>query len=224
MFWSPDSRFIAFDGRAKLLKIDVSGGPPQTLCDNLGALITGGSWNRDGVVIFGVTARGLMRVSAGGGAPSQLVIAKGAGDKVNPVSPVFLPDGRHLIYYNFLSVPKENEGAFLASLDAKPEEQNPRKILATDRFPVVYVPSQNSGPGWLLFVREQTLMAQPFDDERQEISGDPIPVASQIALMLNMASFSASTNGERFLVLTPASTGNRAEPFSVILNCPGRCR
>jgi len=91
MFWSPDGRFIAYDAGAKLRKIDVSGGPPQTLCDNLGSLLTGGSWNRDGLIIFGLTAQGLMRVSAAGGAPSPLTMPKKAGDNVNALSPIFLP-------------------------------------------------------------------------------------------------------------------------------------
>ncbi len=194
MFWSPDGRFIAYDAGAKLKKIDISGGPTQTLCDNLGRLLTGGSWNRDGLIIFGLTGRGLMRVSAAGGAPSPLAMPKKAEDNANACSPIFLPDGRHFIYYRASSKP-ENDGGFIASLDAKPNDQDFRKILATNRWPILYVPSQNSGPGWLLFVREQTLMAQPFDDKRQELSGDPVPVANQIGLMLNGAYYSASMNG-----------------------------
>jgi len=192
MFWSPDGRFIAYDAGAKLIKIDLSGSPPQTLCDNLGSLLTGGSWNRDGLIIFGLTGQGLMRVSAAGGAPSPLAIPQKAGHKVSACFPIFLPDGRHFIYYNMSPTP-ENEGGFISSLDAK--EQDFRKILSTNRAPILYAPSQNSGPGWLLFVREQTLMAQPFDDKRQELSGDSIPLANQIGLMHFLAYFSASTNG-----------------------------
>ena len=68
-FWSPDSRFIAFDAEGKLKKIDVSGGEAQTLCD-MGPDMEGGSWSPDGVIIFGSGRSGnLMQVSADGGTP-----------------------------------------------------------------------------------------------------------------------------------------------------------
>ena len=63
-FWSPDSKYIAFDAGGKLKKIDISGGPAQTLCDVHGAAV-GGSWNRDGVIIFAEVPGVLMRVSCG---------------------------------------------------------------------------------------------------------------------------------------------------------------
>ena len=53
-FWSPDSRFIGFFAGGKLKKIEVSGGPPITLCDAPDP--RGGTWNRDGVIVFGPTA------------------------------------------------------------------------------------------------------------------------------------------------------------------------
>src|SRR5207244_1050018 len=49
-FWSPDSRFIGFFANGKLKKIDAAGGPPQTLCD--APTGRGGTWNRDGVIVF----------------------------------------------------------------------------------------------------------------------------------------------------------------------------
>src|SRR2546425_512465 len=66
-FWSHDSRFLAFSAGGKLKKVEVAGGPPQTLCDVQLAL--SGSWNRDGIVIFGSTS-GLFRVSSAGGVPT----------------------------------------------------------------------------------------------------------------------------------------------------------
>jgi hypothetical protein len=63
-FWSPDSRYVVFQSAGKLKKIDVSGGPPQTLCDAVGLLL-GGSWNADGVILFGGSGP-ILRVSAPG--------------------------------------------------------------------------------------------------------------------------------------------------------------
>jgi hypothetical protein len=68
-FWSPDSRFIGFFAGGKLKKIEVSGGPPITLCDAPDP--RNGTWNRDGVIIFGPEASSaLERVSAVGGVPT----------------------------------------------------------------------------------------------------------------------------------------------------------
>src|SRR5262249_4354245 len=65
-FWSPDSRSIAFGAQGKLKRIDVSGGSPQILCD--AARLTGGAWNRAGVIIFGSDyGSALFRVLATGG-------------------------------------------------------------------------------------------------------------------------------------------------------------
>src|ERR1019366_5238744 len=66
LFWSPDSRFVAFDAGGKLQKIDISGGAAETVCV-LNRTGVGGSWSRDGVIVFGQFGGTLMRVSAAGG-------------------------------------------------------------------------------------------------------------------------------------------------------------
>ena len=75
VFWSPDSRFIAFQAGSKLKKIDVSGGPPQEICD-ASVLILGGAWNRDGIVIFGTDGNGVMQVPAAAAFPTFLTTAR----------------------------------------------------------------------------------------------------------------------------------------------------
>jgi hypothetical protein len=64
-FWSPDSRFIAFDAGGKLKRIEVSGSSPQTLCE-LSSMAIGGSWNRDGTIIFGSDSGGLRQATVHG--------------------------------------------------------------------------------------------------------------------------------------------------------------
>ena len=66
VFWSPDNRFIAFQAGTKLRKIDISGRPPQDICDT-SVFMLGGAWNRDDVVIFGTVGNGIMQVPASGG-------------------------------------------------------------------------------------------------------------------------------------------------------------
>ena len=112
VFWSPDSRFIAFQTGGKLKKIDISGGPPQTICE-IQALVLGGSWSREGVIIFGTDGTGIMQVSAAGGVATLLTTIAGANEI--HVFPSFLPDGRHFVY---LRAP-ENPGILVGSLNVK---------------------------------------------------------------------------------------------------------
>ena len=110
-FWSPDSRFIAFDAGGKLKKIPVSGGPAETICDLRGSVV-GGSWNREGVIIFGISGRSLMRVPASGGTASPLTFVDPARRETQHLLPSFLPDGRHFIYLRRSSMP-ENDGVYV---------------------------------------------------------------------------------------------------------------
>src|SRR5882762_2412847 len=67
-FWSPDSRFLGFFAGGKLKKIDVSGGPPLTLCDAPDD--RGGAWSQDGVIVFAPRPdSALQKVSDSGGTP-----------------------------------------------------------------------------------------------------------------------------------------------------------
>ncbi len=110
-FWSPNSRLIGFFAGGKLKKIDVTGGPPQTVCDATGG--RGGSWNRDDLIIFAPGLSGpLHRVSAAGGTSTPVT-------KVDsPLSshrwPYFLPDGHHFLYRGTLPAANENNGIIWA--------------------------------------------------------------------------------------------------------------
>src|SRR5205823_4293469 len=73
LFWSLDSRFLAYQADGKLKKIDTAGGPPVALCDAPDQVV-GGAWNRDGVIVFR-NGGALMRVSAAGGTPSAVIPA-----------------------------------------------------------------------------------------------------------------------------------------------------
>ena len=197
-FWSPDSRFVAFDdGAGKLKKIDITGGPAQTICDVPTGMFVGGSWNDDGVIIFAMNFAGVMRVSAAGGVASPVTRVDSSRREVTQVFPSFLPDGRHFLYCRFSNGP-EGSGLYVGSLDVKPEEQSSAKLLTSTAGMVVFVPSDSAsaaGRGQLLFRREGTLMAQPFDDRRLVLSGEPVPVAAQLGSFLANGFFSASNNG-----------------------------
>ena len=191
-FWSPDSRFMGFQAGRKLVKIEVSGGPAQPLCDVRGNIV-GGSWNRDSVIVFADNVRGLMQVSAAGGVASPLTTLDPSRKEIVHVLPSFLPDGRHFLYLRASSTP-ENSGVYVGSLNTKPEEQDSRRRLATTSGPV-YVPSSDSDSGQVLFLRQGTLMAQSFDARRLELSGEAVPVAEKVGSFLDYGLFSASSNG-----------------------------
>jgi len=190
-FWSADSRVVAFSGGGKLHKVEASGGLPQTICDTpLG--YTGGAWNSNGVIVVDGAA-GLMRVSADGGDPLPVTRLDPARQETSHSGPEFLPDGRHFLYLR-RSNRDQNNGIFVGSLDAKPEQQETRLLLATN-FPAAYAPSSNTRVGHVLFLRGNTLMAQPFDATKLVLSGEPARVAESVAISNGRAIFSASATG-----------------------------
>jgi eukaryotic-like serine/threonine-protein kinase len=194
-FWSYDSRFVAFlSADHKLKKVDISGGPAQTLCD--ATAVWGGSWSRGGVILF-AEARplGVMRVSAAGGTPTALTTLDPARQESLHEFPKLLPDGRHFLYFRYSTTPGNN-GIYVGAMDAKPSEQSSKPLLVNDTDPEYYVPSADSSNGYLLFYREGTVLAQAFNPNKLELSGDPAPVAEQVGIYGGLYGFfSASTNG-----------------------------
>jgi eukaryotic-like serine/threonine-protein kinase len=196
LFWSPDSRSLAFGvapAPLKLKRVDVAGGPPQTLCEGSAGLLPTGAWSPDNVIIL--SRGGLARVPAAGGDCSPLTTLNSARGETFHRFPSFLPDGRHFVYLRVSSNPGTN-GIYVGSLDAKPEQQNTKRLLGAQSG-AVYAPAPDGRGGHLLFVREGALMAQPFDANRLEVAGDSVPVAEQVggAPTGVGAYFSASANG-----------------------------
>ena len=191
-FWSPDSRYIAFRDGGELKKIDVSGGPAQVLCDVKGPVI-GGAWRRDGMILFGNVNAGLMKVSESGGVASPVTTLDASRKEILHGFPTFLPDGRHFIYWRVSATPGSS-GVYIGSLDANPAEQSLKQLVATTYGPA-YVPFSGGGSGQLLFMRDRTLLAQPFDARRLEVTGEPVPLAERVGAFQGYGYFSASTNG-----------------------------
>jgi eukaryotic-like serine/threonine-protein kinase len=196
-FWSPDSRSLGFFAGGKLKKIDMSGGPPITLCDAPDN--RGGTWNRDGVIVFAPTnTSALQKVSASGGMPTPATVL-GQGE-LGHIRPSFLPDGRHILYSTIAPGRGLGGPIYLASLDSAE-----RKLLfnATSAN-AVYT------QGYLLFLRETTLIAQPFDARRLVLTGDAFPIAERIRTSVSTQPygyFSASENGA-LVYQTGAETAN----------------
>jgi Tol biopolymer transport system component len=198
-FWSPDAAYIAFFAQGKLKKIAVGGGPPVALCDSPSG--RGGSWNQTGVIIYssGPTSP-ILQVSANGGTP-QAVTKLPAGDASGGARfPSFLPDGDHFLY--LATSGGADIGVYVGSLSGGTSV----RVLA-DTTNAVYAPS--NGDGYLLFRREETLMAQRFDLATLQLSGDVMPIASPVPVTahLGFGAFSASRDGT--LVFRREPTRNR---------------
>ncbi|MGA7413075.1 MAG: protein kinase, partial [Bryobacteraceae bacterium] len=195
-FWSPDSRFIGYPFQNKLKKIEATGGASQTLADLPGQWASG-AWNRDGVIVFGVfgSASGLFRVPSSGGVPVQITALDPTRRERFHYMPSFLPDGQHFVYTRFSN--EEKSAIYLGSVDAKPQQQS-SKPLATSNWGPVYAPSADLRTGYLLFMREDTLWAQPFDNRRLELTGQATAIAEQVGDNRGgkggYGAFSASTN------------------------------
>lgn len=197
-FWSPDGQFLAFFADGKLKKLDLSGGPAQTICDAPSG--RGGTWNKDGVVVFtpyaGVQG-GLYRVSAAGGMPTRITTPDPNRSENSHRWPMFLPDGTHFLYMtaNF-SGKKGVNAIFVGSLDS-----NEKRFVVEANANAAY-----AAPGYLLFLREKTLLAQRFDLKRFTVTGEPTVILTgiQYEAPLRRAVFAASDSG---LLLAQTGTG-----------------
>jgi len=189
-FWSPDSRFLGFWAGGKLKKIEASGGPPQSLCNVATSTSVAGWWNPDGVIFLSNGVEGIFRVPQAGGDPVRVTKPDTAHGETMDWYPQILPDGRHYLYLIWFSA-RENNAIYLGSPDGK---QKKRLVGTSTSFRYV-PPSENEKFGHLLFLREDTLMAQPFDTRTFELAGDAFPVAEHVGSGLSYAFFTVSPSG-----------------------------
>ncbi len=208
-FWSPDSRFIGFFAEGKLKTIALAGGPAQSLCDAPNG--RGGTWNREGVIVFSPEASNshrLQRISATGGIPADVTDREG-GNK----HPVFLPDGRHFLFV-FFGTSKEQSGIYLGSLEnnlGNLDSNQSRRILPD-------ISGVALASGMLLYVRDNTLVAQPLDTVTGQPKGGPIPVAAGVSKTSNV-DYAPVTASETGLLVYRTRRGTWREPVR-----PGRSR
>ncbi|HEY3122574.1 MAG TPA: protein kinase, partial [Thermoanaerobaculia bacterium] len=187
-FWSPDSRVLGFFAGGKLKSIELSGGTPQTLSEASGDP-RGGTWGRDGTIVFAPSFQGsLVRIAAPGGKVSPATALDSIRKEQTHRWPSFLPDGRHFLYYASRGSGEEPGEIFVGSLD----EQPPRRVVESSSLATF------AAPGHLLFTRGRTLLAQPFDLNRLRLHGRPVAIADHVSSsgsMSGLRTFSASSSG-----------------------------
>jgi Tol biopolymer transport system component len=193
-FWSPDSASVGFFAGGALKAISVESREIRTICAVDGAT-TQATWNQAGVILFSTEARGvggIARVSAAGGAVTSVTRPDRAHGETGHVAPYFLPDGEHFLY----DVTANDGGnIYVGSL-----RSNQRTALLNPSMhgapSVLGTGLSYTAPGYVLFVRDGTLMAQRFDATRLEPAGEPIRVAERVQHFgAGADAFSVSANG-----------------------------
>ena len=194
-FWSADGLFIGFFTDSSLKKISATGGPATRLAGASSA--RGGSWSQDNVILYAPAYRDtIWKISANGGTPAR-VTSLDLSKHTTHRWPVFLPDGTHFLYFatHHSGGIREQNGTYWASLDGG----SSKLLLATDS-------AAQYASGYLLYHQQTALMAQKFDAVHGTLSGDPVPVASNVQYDGGMlrTTFTVSTGG--VLLYEPGAT------------------
>jgi len=182
-FWSPDSAFVGFFQSGKLKKVAVAGGPAQTICDVADA--RGGAWAADGTILFTDGAsRPIFRVPSSGGTPTAVTRVSG-NEAQGHRWPELLPDGRHFLI-SASATNRDHAGLAIGAFDGS----EPVRLLADDSNGIF-------SRGRLFFLRDQTLMALPFDPVARKATGEAFPVVENVGIAANVryGAFSIAQNG-----------------------------
>jgi DNA-binding winged helix-turn-helix (wHTH) protein len=185
LFWAPDSAQLAFTTASALKTVRVTDGTVKTLCDSCQPT-GGGTWSRSGMIVFTTLEGSLLGIPADGGEPHPVTSLDRSQGEISHLYPSFLPDGVRFLY---LRRHKDvtRSGLYIGRIGS--EESH---LLIQGDLPAIY-----ANPGYLLFLRGSTLMAQRLDPRSLKVSGD----ASRLLVpapgnpLVGQVAFSASETG-----------------------------
>jgi len=165
-FWSSDSQSLGFFAHDQLKTVSLLGEPPRILCA-VQTTTPGGTWSQNGVILFS-HANAIFRISSTGGVPTRITSIDSAHGETAHNLPQFLPDGRHFIYL-----------AKGATIGARNSWIVSESIDRSERRPLIRASSQAvyAEPGYLFFLDDDALLAQPFDATGFQLKGAPLRVA-----------------------------------------------
>jgi len=201
-FWSPNSKSLGFFANSRLQRLDLVGGSPVTLAPAPNG--RGGAWSSRGIIVFAPnSATGLWKVGENGGPVTPLTAVDQAKGENTHRWPLFLQDGQRFIYY--VRGEKAESGLlYVSSLERPQEKALVLKGMSANagavwNLPAVYSPAYGQHPEYLYWLRERTLMAQPFDSRHARLLGDAVPVPGAEAISsaagIVRSSFSVSNDG-----------------------------
>jgi Tol biopolymer transport system component len=189
-FWSPDNRFIGYFANSKLWKIATEGGTPQEL--GLALSGRGGSWGSQNVIIFAPNAdTGLYRVNPdGSGLAAVTVELQKRFHADNHRWPLFLPDGKHFLYWSGSFAMKADDqvsGIYVSDLAGKEQRlvQLCHSNFGFDQHHFYFADDHGQ------------LLSAPFDLDAVKVTGEPVVVAKRIGYQpgLLWAALTVSENG-----------------------------
>lgn len=171
-FFSPDSEWLAFFSRGRLLKVRVQGGLPLSLCAGPALVGGGGSWGDDGTIVVALDpAGGLSRLPASGGVPKPLTTLDPERGEVTHRYPHVLPGSHAVLFTSHTRFGNFDD----ATIEWVSLETGQRRTLVRGGYDARYLPS-----GHLVFVRNTSLLAAPFDLGRGEVAGPAVPVLHDV--------------------------------------------
>ena len=204
-FWSPDGRSLGFFADGKMKKLELAGGPVQTLCD--APTGRGGAWNKEGVILFtpsGLLGTGLFRIPASGGTPVQVSFPDRTQGEDSHRWPIFLPDQIHYLYLAMnLTGRRELYSVYVGSLNSKE-----KRLVVRTRANAAY-----AAPGYLIFERDQTLFAQRFDPKKLELRGEPTPILNDVQYWPRIARAVFATSNTGLLVAQKTGDNGISQPL-----------
>ena len=183
-FISPDGEWVGFELNGTLRKVALAGGPLATLYDGSDVEATDASWGTNDVIVFGsVGNHHIMQVAATGGVAEPVTIrAEGEGDHRQPE---LLPGGTALLF----SV-AGSDSRIASRIAVKSLTTGERRDLLAGSTP------RYTASGHIVFARESALWAVPFDVDRLELTGDPVPVVEGVTIGTSgFAQFWVARNG-----------------------------
>jgi serine/threonine-protein kinase len=177
-FLSPDDRWVGFWTDGMLKKVPIQGGVPQDICEAY--RLFGASWGDDNTIVFsGNQGTGLFCVSSQGGEPKILTESDSERGEYGHRLPSHLSNGKGVLFAIMRS--RWDIEPSIAILEGKTKRW---RLLLENASDACYIPT-----GHLVFLRQGTLSAIPFDLEKLDVYGQPVPIIPDVMQMLN------STNG-----------------------------
>ncbi len=213
-FFSPDGSSVGFFavGTSEMFRIPVAGGPTILVTRSVG-VSRGATWLPDDSIVFATTAAatGLLQVSSSGGDAKTLTVPDQKAGELDHVWPETLPGGR-IVLFTLLS----GSGVANAQIAALDLQTGARKNLLRGGTNAIYLAS-----GHLLYAAGGSMRVVPFDADRLEIRGDPVPVPDQMTVS-NLGAVNASVSDDGTLAYVPGAGMSAAERSLVFVDRTGR--